>query len=84
MTTVKYQKEFTLEVKMRCTNPGTPGNLVGPPEQCYPPEPAEFEVEHVHLLSDDGAVLEHLPTDVLDEDDLESLNELAIAESEDS
>lgn len=29
--------------------PGDPGRTSGPPERCYPPEPAEFEVVEAHL-----------------------------------
>lgn len=31
--------------------PGSPGKLYGPPENCYPPEPAEAEVTEVHLVN---------------------------------
>ncbi len=34
--------ELTATVVM--TNPGDPGRLSGPPEDCYPPEGPEFEV----------------------------------------
>ena len=38
--------------------PGDPGRLFGPPERCYPPEPAEIEVERVmHGGEDITAVL---------------------------
>ena len=31
-------------------SPGDPGQTSGPPENCYPPEPAEFEPEKVMLV----------------------------------
>ena len=34
------QREITLDVY-----PGDPGRTYGPPEKCYPPEPATFEPE---------------------------------------
>jgi len=34
--------EYTFEVDVDVT-PGAPGRLSGPPEDCYPPEPAEVE-----------------------------------------
>lgn len=38
----KFDAEATATVAM--THPGDPGRLSGPPEHCYPPEPAEFEI----------------------------------------
>jgi hypothetical protein len=34
-------------------SPGSPGKTYGPPENCYPPEEAEAEVEQVYLTSDE-------------------------------
>lgn len=33
--------------------PGDPGRLSGPPEHCYPPEPAEAEVETLEYFGED-------------------------------
>jgi hypothetical protein len=33
-------------------SPGTPGKFYGPPENCYPDEPAECEVEVIYLTAD--------------------------------
>lgn len=32
-------------------SPGTPGYVSGPPEDCYPPEPDEVEINDVTILS---------------------------------
>jgi len=52
VTTVIYvergEEEIELSVEGRFS-PGSPGRLWGPPEKCYPDEPAEAEVEHVFL-----------------------------------
>ena len=36
--------------------PADPGKTSGPPENCYPPEPSEIEIEDAfcHILSDGG------------------------------
>lgn len=40
--------EADLEVTITGTyRPGTPGKLSGPPENCYPPEDPEIEIESV-------------------------------------
>ena len=31
-------------------SPGDPGRTSGPPERCYPPEPAEFEILSFHAV----------------------------------
>ena len=33
---------------------GTPGQISGPPEHCYPPEPSEIDVKTLIFYSDDG------------------------------
>jgi len=46
--------------------PGSPGRLTGPPEKCYPPEPAEIsnisvhrgDCKHVELLYEDDSFVE--------------------------
>ena len=42
--------EVQLEIEFDYT-PGDPGNIYGPPERCWPPEPAEVEVTEVNVLS---------------------------------
>ncbi len=36
--------EWEVSIDLKCTNPGDPGKLYGPPEDCFPPDPPEFEV----------------------------------------
>lgn len=44
--------------------PGDPGRLSGPPEDCYPPEPPEFEI--CRVLVDGNDVIELLDEAALD------------------
>ena len=47
----------TLEVTVKANYiPGSPGRFSGPPEHCYPEEPAEVELLSIH--GDDGFVLD--------------------------
>ena len=47
----------TLEVTVKASYiPGYPGKLSGPPEHCYPEEPAEVELLSIH--GDEGFVLD--------------------------
>ena len=47
----------TLEVTVKASYiPGSPGKLSGPPEHCYPEEPAEVELLSIH--GDEGFVLD--------------------------
>lgn len=40
------------EVRFHGTySPGDPGQTSGPPERCYPPEPEEFDLEKVELVT---------------------------------
>lgn len=43
---------YYAEVTLRCL-PGDPGRLSGPPEDCYPPEPDDAEVEDILVLEAD-------------------------------
>ena len=48
----------TLEVTVKANyTPGYPAKLSGPPEHCYPEEPAEVEL--LSIRGDDGFVLDH-------------------------
>lgn len=51
-----YQGEFQeveFQFTLNCVNRGNPGRVSGPPEHCYPPEGAEFELESIHVLDED-------------------------------
>ncbi len=50
--------EWEVSIEMKCTYPGDPGRQVGPPEECYPPEGAEFEWERVHLFVGEHTILD--------------------------
>lgn len=52
--------------------PGDPGRLSGPPEKCYPAEPAEFEI---HELTCNGFNLLILLESTLDEEINEAILE---------
>ena len=42
-------RTWEIEVVMEMISPGDPGKTYGLPEDCYPPEPAEWEVESIYL-----------------------------------
>lgn len=42
--------EVTFQITLTCVSRGDPGRFSGPPEDCYPSEAAEFELESVHVL----------------------------------
>ena len=53
---VPYGEELEQEIEVTFTlHPGTPGRTFGLPEDCYPAEPAEYEIESATL---DGEVIE--------------------------
>jgi hypothetical protein len=60
-------------------SPGSPGKTYGPPENCYPPEGAEAEVEIVYLTDDKTKtdIMPRLSTEII-----ESLFEQACEEGE--
>lgn len=60
-------------------SPGHPGQLYGPPENCYPPEGAEAEVEAVYLKDDPTKtdIMPKLKTEVV-----ENLFEQSVTEGE--
>lgn len=42
-------EDFVVTIDYRITSPGYPAKLSGPPEDCYPAEGPEFEVESITL-----------------------------------
>ncbi len=47
-----HEVEFLLT--LNCVTLGSPAQLYGEPGDCYPAEAAEFELESVHVLDDEG------------------------------
>lgn len=42
--------EWEISIELDCTNPGCPAQLYGPPENCYPAEGPEFELDRVTVF----------------------------------
>ncbi len=49
------------EITVRCTSRGTDARLSGPPEDCYPTEGPEFELESIAINVDGGKSLDVSP-----------------------
>ncbi len=47
-------QEIGFCLSMNCSTPGTPAQLFGRPEDCYEAEAAEFELDSIHLIAQDG------------------------------
>ena len=47
-------KEAEFQLTLNCVTLGSSAQLYGEPGDCYPAEAAEFELESVHVLDDDG------------------------------
>lgn len=62
-------------------SPGTPGKFYGPPENCYPDEPGDCEVEVIYLTSD-KAKTDIMPK--LSTEQIENVFEQACNEGEES
>lgn len=43
------QITFEVVIEMRCTAPYVPARISGPPEDCYPAEGPEFELETIYI-----------------------------------
>ncbi len=46
--------EIEFEFSLNCVTRSTPGQLSGPPENCYPPEAAEFELNSIDVIDAKG------------------------------
>ncbi len=46
--------EAMFRLDMNCVSPGCKAQLFGPPENCYPAEDAEFELDTIHVLDGEG------------------------------
>ncbi len=51
-------KEAEFQLTLNCVTLGCPAQLYGPPENCYPADAAEFELDSIHLLDDEGNPVE--------------------------
>ena len=47
-------KETEFQITVNCTSRGCAAQLYGPPENCYEVEAAEFELDSVHVLDENG------------------------------
>jgi len=65
--------EATATVAM--ISPGDPGRLSGPPEHCYPPEPAEFEI--INWSLDSATLASGVSLGCLDNEATDAVLELA-------
>ena len=45
--TIATEYDLPIRVDYRITARAQPARSYGPPERCYPPEPAEYEIERV-------------------------------------
>jgi hypothetical protein len=77
---VGWEDEAGNAYRVECSvTPSDPGRLYGPPEHCYPPEPAACEV--LRVLDDTGKERPDLIAAV--QKDFESIEEQAIENAED-
>lgn len=53
-------------------DPGDPGNTSGPPERCWPSEPAWFEIESIKQAGDDPTELVGIMADKVTHEEIEA------------
>lgn len=65
--TVPYGEDLDQEIEVTFTlHPGTPAKTYGLPENCYPAEPAEYEIESATLDGDTIELSDEEPADVIE------------------
>jgi hypothetical protein len=47
-------EDFIAQIEYRVSYFGCRGRISGPPERCFPDEPAEFEIDNIELWPDLG------------------------------
>lgn len=47
-------KETEFQFTVNCVTRSDPGQYLGPAENCYEGEAAEFELDSIHVINDDG------------------------------
>ena len=47
-------KETEFQFTLGCVSYSRPASISGPPENCYPAEAAEFELDSLHVLDDES------------------------------
>lgn len=47
-------RETEFQLIFNCVTLGCSARLYGPPEDCWPAETAEFELDSIHVLDDEG------------------------------
>ena len=58
-------REVEIQFDLTCIARSTAGHYSGPPDRCYPAEPAEFELAKVHIIGSGGIFVE-ITEDILD------------------
>lgn len=47
-------REIEFNIVVTCTSTGCEAQLYGPPENCYPSEAPEFELDTIHVIDEQG------------------------------
>ena len=79
--------EVEFEFNLVCVTLSTPGQLSGPPEHCYEPEAAEFELDSIFVIDAEGNphnVSENALTALIGQEVFQKMLEGAEAEADES